>query len=81
MKQEKKKAIPPVGTHKPNYSYVESRILGPPKSTVQRGQLTADAEFVGQQTPGAKYDPEKGEKLTKPKSLFTKIHEKRQDPD
>lgn len=81
MKSEKKRAVPPLGTHKPNYAYVESRIQSLPRSTLQRGALTADAEYQSLQTPGAKYDPVKAEKLTQPKSLFTKIYEKRKDPD
>ena len=78
VKVEKEKAVPPLGTHNPVYSIVEPRIRNLPKSTVERGQLTADAEFKAQQTPEAKYDFEKGEKLTQPKSLFAKIYEKRQ---
>ena len=77
VKVEKKKAVPPLGTHNPMFTMVEPRVRNLPKSTVGRGQLTADAEYQGLQTPAANYDFEKGEKLTQPKSLFAKIYEKR----
>lgn len=73
--------MPPVGTHSPKFSIVESKTLSLPKSTVEKGQITADAEYAGQVNPCAKYDIEKGEKLTTPKSLFAKIYDKRKDPD
>lgn len=80
-KQEKKRAIPPLGTHSPKYLAVEPRIRNLPRSSVERGQLTADAEFQGLQTPSFKYDFVKGEKLTQPKTLFAKIYDKRKDPN
>ena len=47
IKVEKKKAVPPLGTHEPKFTVVEPRIRNLPKSTVGRGQLTADAEYQG----------------------------------
>ena len=78
-KDAKKRHVPPVGTHSPKHNIVETRIRNLPKSTVALGLLTADAEYLSQQTPAAKYDPK--DNLTKPKSFFTKIYEKRKDPD
>ena len=78
-KDAKKRHVPPLGTHSPKHNIVETRIRNLPKSTVALGMLTADAEFLSQQTPAAKYDP--NDRLTKPKSFFTKIYEKRKNPD
>jgi len=47
-KEQKKKHIPPVGTHSPKFSIVEARIRDLPKSTVPLGLLTADAEALAQ---------------------------------
>lgn len=70
-----------MGTHDPKFTIVEPRIRDLPKSTVPLGLLTADAEALAQQTPGAKYDPAKADILTRPKPLIAKMYEKRKNPD
>lgn len=80
-KSEKKKGVPPLGTHSPNFGLVEDRIRGLPKSDIPLHLLTADEEYLAQQSPGSKYKPEKADHLTRPKPLIAKIYEKRKNPD
>lgn len=70
-----------MGSHSPKYDIVEKRTRNLPKSTVNKGKLFDDEEFAGQATPCAKYDLDRGEKITQPKSLFAKIYDKRFDQD
>lgn len=45
MKTEKRKAMPPLGTHSPTFKLTESRIHGVPNRTSKRESPTIEAEF------------------------------------
>ena len=76
-KTEKKKGIPPLGTHSPKFEIVEPRIRDLPKSTVPLHILFDDEEHLSQKSPGYKYRAEKADHLTRPKPLIAKIYAKR----
>lgn len=81
MKTEKRKAIPPLGTHSPSFKLTEKRIRGPLNTSSKRESPTMDAEYLGTQTPFAKYDCARADKITQNKTLFVKMYEKRYDPN